>query len=385
MHWLRSRTRVVSKQWAVVSEILETVFLREIRFLKVDMRKSVTNLRRWLILGMFLLMGCRLVGSSDEQRGITAVSPPPPTPTENTAPTGRLLFVRFNPEGQSLVQFDIRTKEQIVLYTADPQALLSHVDVSPDGKQVVMAYAPPPSGRGVQFGYSRLYTLPVEGGEPVLLLTGKREEEIFFTPVWSPDGRFIYYAHVSFTDAQLTTFTTTLERLEVVTEKVEVLVEDGIWPRLSADGQQLAYVHQDKTTQKRSLYVAEADGTNPNLLVTADTFSDVDAPFFSPDGRWVYFGAVLPPVGLAWFDRLLGVKTAIAHNVPSDWWRIPVMGGQPEQVTTINAVGMYGSFDPNGRTIAFASQTGLYLMNLDGTNLTYLLETAAASTLAWIP
>jgi Tol biopolymer transport system component len=145
-----------------------------------------------------------------------------------------------------------------------------------------------------------------------------------------------------------------------------------IWPRLSADGQTMAYIQVDSDSLKRSLHIADADGANARLLVAADAFEDVDAPLFSPDDLWVYFGAVpaAQPAGLTWFDRLLGVKSAAAHDVPSDWWRIPLAGGAPEQITSIRAIGMYGDFVANGRYMAFAAQTGLYLMNPDGTNLT---------------
>ena len=52
---------------------------------------------------------------------------------------------------------------------------------SPDGKWVAVAAN---QGEG-----TRLFKVPVDGGQPVRLL-----DTLSFNPVWSPDGRFIVYS-----------------------------------------------------------------------------------------------------------------------------------------------------------------------------------------------
>jgi Tol biopolymer transport system component len=60
-------------------------------------------------------------------------------------------------------------------------------------------------------------------------------------------------------------------------------------------------------------------------------------------------------------------------------------GGTPERLTTLDDMGLYGDFSPDGRYLAFVSDTGLYLMNPDGSGLLRLIETSAANALSWIP
>jgi Tol biopolymer transport system component len=113
----------------------------------------------------------------------------------------------------------------------------------------------------------------------------------------------------------------------------------------------------------------------------------VDSPLFSPDGSAIIFSAVGegPQPSLSWLDQLSGVQVASAHNVPSDWWWVPVTGGTPERLTKIYDTGLYGDFSPDGRYIAYLSVSGLYLMTPDGKEITPLLSLQVIGSLEWIP
>lgn len=317
----------------------------------------------------------------------------PATPTENpNLPwsgrnlTGSLIFVRLQPGKVDLQKLNLVTGEQSTLYQVPERGWLSAAAASPDGVQAVLAYAPPPAANEVQFGYSDLYVMPLDGTAPPQLLTQRTyPDEIFFNPVWSPDGRFLYYTHIT-PPARENDYITNLERLELATGQISIIAAEAIWPRLSADGSQLAYITTDLLTLANTLYLANADGTAVSILVPPDNFLAVDSPLFSPDGAYIYFSGVpLEAASLSWLDKLLGVQTAAAHSLPSDWWRVPVGGGLPELVAPLQAVGLYGAFAPDGRTIAFTTQTGLYVMNPDGSDSLQLLETAPTSGLSWIP
>ena len=96
------------------------------------------------------------------------------------------------------------------------------------------------------------------------------------------------------------------------------------------------------------------------------------------------------PAAYSWLDRLLGVGLAEAapdrHNVPSDWWRVAVNGGQPQRLTQLYDMGLYGAFSPDGRYLAFVTVTGIFVMDLTGDKLTSLLSgTGTYGTLAWLP
>ena len=81
----------------------------------------------------------------------------------------------------------------------------------------------------------------------------------------------------------------------------------AFWPRLSPDGAKLTYVLWDVTHPPNQLFVADADGKNAKQIPLPKTIAAVDAPFFSPDGKYLIF-SVINNTGFAarsWFDRVL--------------------------------------------------------------------------------
>jgi Tol biopolymer transport system component len=342
--------------------------------MKVKMFMVVVNL-----CTILFMVACTL-----DPAGPVATTPSLPWGDHNL--TGKLIFIQWQNGKQNLTTLDLATNELSVLFAVPDKGWLSQADVSPDGNQVVLAYAPPPT-EGARFGYSSLYLVLADGvTEPRPLLTQSNPAELFFNPVWSPDSRYIYYSHAVPDEENLLSYVTTLERFDYITGEVNVIVENAIWPRLSPDGNRLAYVTFDPVTLENTLQVTDDDGANVVTVLPADAFPAVDAPLFAPDSQTLYFSALPPtPVTVSWVERLMGVKVAAAHDAPSDWWRISLAGGTPERLTTLDDMGLYGDFSPDGRYLAFVSDTGLYLMNPDGSGLLRLIETSAANALSWIP
>jgi Tol biopolymer transport system component len=258
---------------------------------------------------------------------------------------------------------------------------------APDGGQIALTYAPSPGENEIQFGYSGLYLLLADGrSEPRLLLERTFEQEVFFNPTWSPDGKQIYYTHVMPVDEDNFSFVNMLERVAIACGTVVVLDESGIWPRLSPVGRSLGFVHIDSYTLAAELVLADSNGENPTVLVTQEQFVTLDAPFFSADGEWLYFSAVAEQTSSAtWWERLLGIEVAAAHNLPSQWWWLPTTGGTPEPVTTEAHVGQYGAVSPDGRSLTFSSQSGIFVMQPDGSDMQQLLDVSAGDSLSWTP
>lgn len=327
----------------------------------------------WLIL-LLLLTAC------GTQSGETA------NPTV-ASPTGSLIFTQLDSNALDLVQYDLATDKTTTLFAVPDRAWLSYAQASADGNQLVLAYAPTPAEGEIQFGYTDLYLMLREAdAEPRLVDGAAAAGETFFDAVWSPDGRSLIYAHVFPDDSNRNGYTMQLERLDNESGDMDIITNDAIWPRLSPDGRLLAYVAIHPDTLENELIVADADGQNPRSLLPPSMFEAVDVPLFSPDGTMVYFSGATPTVSqLPWWDRLLGVQTAAAHNLPSDWWRVSVDGGVPELIADIDDVGLHGAFSPDGRFLAYISDSGVYIMNPDGTNRQQLLETTALSGLSWVP
>jgi Tol biopolymer transport system component len=199
----------------------------------------------------------------------------------------------------------------------------------------------------------------------------------------------LYYAHFIPVDKGngQRGFKYTVERLSYPNGKPEVLLEDAIWPRLSRDGKRLAYLSFDLKTSSNDLFIGDLDGKNSKAQIKPGTFIAVDAHHFSPDDKTILFSAVGEGKAslLNLFDILMGVGIAQAHDVPSDWWTLEVASGKLTRLTRIYDVGLYGSFSPDGKHIAFIAASGVYVMKADGNNLTPITSVSAVGTLEWVP
>jgi len=376
---------------------------------------------KFVLLLTWLLSACSL-NISDTSPTPTA-RPPAATPNASLAPTfiaavptsppatpfkvpitwdklkltGKLILAAGT---GGVVQLDLTSGQVTSLFQLpDPQNSWVQAEwVSPDKTQIAVAYAPPPLPGQVQFGYTNLYLLPIDGsGPPLPLFLNIKPNEAYFNPVWSPDGRYLYEVHLTPPPSKNDPPKYVIERLAYPPSKpdpqTEIVVKNGFWPRLSPDGAQLVYVAWDPTHPPNQLYLADADGQNAKQIALPKSFAAVDAPFFSPDGKYLIF-SVIGSTGFAersWLDRVLDVQTAWADGSPADWWRVPVAGGQAEQLTHISDTSLYGIFSPDGQHIVYTSGSGLSVMNADGTGVTSLLTPdkipgmVGASTVNWIP
>jgi hypothetical protein len=299
--------------------------------------------------------------------------------------SGQLYFVGYVDQRPKLIRLDLQSGEESILFDPPGSAWLSEVAVSPDGGHLLLAYSPPPEGGQIQYGFTGLYTMPADGStEPQSLVERADPSETYFNISW-PLDEYLYYAHFTPTvdDEGFIFYGSQVERLHLPSDRVEILAEDAAWPRLSRDGSLLAYVTEDN-----DFLLADPDGSDPHPILDQEAFSAVDAPLFSPDGVLICFSAVLPSTAArpSLVDRLLGVEVAQAHSVPSDWYCLPLDGGgEPQRLTELNAVGLYGDFDQTGERIVFLTAAGIYLMNADGSDLTQIREVPATGTINWLP
>ena len=283
-----------------------------------------------------------------------------------------------------------------ILFHTPPAGIIHSVTVSPDEKQLVFSYALPPGvDQNVQ---QELYQMPLDGSKaPELFLTPPSHDDQYIQPDWSPDSKFIYFAHTNYQrppqKGQHYPFFE-IYRMAYPAGQPEKLVDQAYWPRLSADGSRLAYVTLDLMTGKNKLFLANVDGSNAvELSLTGAVPLDIlDAPLFAPDGQSLLFSVPVPqesyePASPTWIEKILGVTVASAHVVPSEWWSAPLTGGAATQLTQIQAIGLFGSISPDKKMIASYSGGGIFVMNPDGTGLTMLVKDLGGlpGTVSWIP
>jgi Tol biopolymer transport system component len=331
-----------------------------------------------LVVLLWAMVACAAEAPAETPTDPTLI----PAQAETAEPlTGYLYYIRINPGQQFLARYDFENGRSQNIFPIPEGGWVSYAALSPDGTQMALGYAPPPSPTQTLFGYSRLYLLPLDEDEPLLLVEPDDPRELYFNPTWSPDGRSLYYIHIIPDEAASLGYTLHLSRYDLETAVTTQLIPNALWARVSDDGRQIAYIPY--RGQSHELVLVDQNGENGRILIEDGRFEAIDAPIFSPDGQWIYFSAVEWPEPVSFWQRWLGAQTAAAHDIPSDWWRIPVSGGEPERLTEVNLVGLYGDFVGNGRYLAFASRSGLYLLDTADMSVTQLLDVMAGSALSY--
>jgi Tol biopolymer transport system component len=308
---------------------------------------------------------------------------------------------------QGVQELDLSNGKVTTLFKPPQDGWLTAASVAPDGKQIALAYGPPPAAGQPQLGYTSLYLLPGDCASRAngctvddlkLLLDRSNPHEAYFSPVWAPDGKALYFAHFTPSDSGSNSpFKYTLQSMVVPGGSPQVLLQDALWPNVSADGTHIAYVYSDPKDYTNHLLIAGPDGKNAQDVVGPKAFAAVDAPFFTPDGKKLVFSAVgegpaagtpTPAPALSWLDQLTGVQVAAAapdrHNVPSDWWVIDLSGGQLTRLTKQYDTSMFGAFSPDGLHIAYLSASGLWIVGPDGGKPQRILNTTGYGTLDWV-
>ncbi len=314
--------------------------------------------------------------------------------------TGTLVYQKSIQSGSSLSMsietLDLATGQVATVFQAPSAGWINSMSVSPDRRVLVMAYVPPPVDNSSTGGVQQaLYVLPLDGSSlPQLLFTPRLGDDQYLEPAWSPDGKFLYFCRLDPSTSNLLlgrSGTYQVYRMAYPGGEPQKIIDKAYWPHLSRDGARLAYVTTDPTDQSNKLFVSNPDGTGAARvnLTGGHIPSILDAPIFAADGRSILFSATVPtwPAQPSWADRLFGITVASAHTIPSDWWSVPTGGGEPTRLTHLAARGLYGSLSPDGNLMASYSNSGIFVMDLDGTGLT-VVTTANGNlpgTLDWIP
>lgn len=268
-------------------------------------------------------------------------------------------------------RFDLATGGRESLIELDRFAFAYSLAVGPD-QQLVVSTSPAPVGEEPAAAFSELSRLD-DGGFSHVFGDAVVDSWSFF-PEWTPSGDSLWFVH---SDASMEAGESTLTSLDLGTGQSEQFTVWATEPAVSSGGE-VAYIRIDSDTADRSLHVLDPM-SGQDTEVWGPDLQDMGLPMFSPDGESLYFLRLsLDPLGwmdtLAWLNPL--ISTAAAHNGhdrPADWWRIPVAGGEPEQVTFLGTIHYAGVVDPGGDWLFIATREGVQQVDLRSGEATVIL------------
>ena len=245
--------------------------------------------------------------------------------------------------------------------------------VDSDGEQVVaiteggtpMSGAWSPNGTQVTYSTlipSQIVTQELSSGRTRTVASGPG---VFISPVFSPDGASIVYAHGVDEGVDLYTVGATgtgARRLSVGRGS------DNVSPTFSPDGRRIAFM--SGRVGHPEIHTMDADGTNVDLLTPLDVGEQAyrASPDWSPDGRLVAFqsrvGGAFQILTLDLRDRALRQLTSDGRNEDPSW-------------------------APDGRHLVFVSTRGgvrqLWVLDAESGRTRQLTHGAAVRLPAWSP
>jgi serine/threonine protein kinase/Tol biopolymer transport system component len=217
-----------------------------------------------------------------------------------------------------------------------------------------------------QEGHGDIATIPASGGTPVKITTGDSTD---WNPVWSPDGKYIYFASDRGGSMSLWRVAVDEKTGEAVgaPEAVPTPSKYALSPSFPRDGKLLAYVRYESMANVQSLPFDAASGkvTGDPVWVTRG-YTQISNPQLSPDGeRYV-----------ARWPRLTQEDIAVFDKDGSNW----------RSLTDDEFQDRRPRWFPDGQRIAFVSDRSgtnqIWAINADGTGLrqlTFAAENGAGS------
>ena len=205
----------------------------------------------------------------------------------------------------------------------------------------------------------QVWTVPVAGGEPAAVTSGKGRN---WNPAWSPDGRSLYY--VSDRGGSMNLWRARIDESsgrplaepEAVTTPATLLAH----PSVAADGRHIAYSSVLVTTNVKRAGFDPRRGdvvSEPIWLTHGSRRWANPAP--SPDGKQVVFYSLVEPEGDLYIMRADGV-------------------GSPRQLTGDSASDRVPRWSPDGAWIAaFSDRSGplqIWKIHPDGSGLTQVTD-----------
>jgi serine/threonine protein kinase/sugar lactone lactonase YvrE len=254
----------------------------------------------------------------------------------------------------NLWRVNVATGEKRRIYEGDAE----QPAWSPGGERVAFVF--------MQKGGRRdIATIPADGSAAAIVVT--KDGSTNWCPVWSPDGKFLYYA--SDKNGNMNFWRVRLDEASgLITGEPEAVVAPSKYSHhlaFSGDGKRLIYVQTDRES---NIYGAEFD---------AQTEKTIGEPFAITRGTREIGRARLSPDGKQFVVRL-------PRSTQDDIAIVSRDGKTWRDLTNDTAFDRYARWSPDGKRIAFASDRSgnyeIWMIDADGTNLRQITFTGKVGT-----
>ena len=165
---------------------------------------------------------------------------------------------------------------------AKPPRVITHIVFRADGEGFL------------EEGFSHVFVVPSEGGSPRQVTSGSFHHD--GTPAWTADGKAILVSANRRDDWEYEPADSEIYEFAVADGALRRLTDrrgPDTTPVVSPDGRLVAYLGYDdryQGYQVTRLSVMNRDGSSARVL-TGSFDRDINAPRFSRDGKWIYFGS----------------------------------------------------------------------------------------------
>lgn len=143
---------------------------------------------------------------------------------------------------------------------------------------------------------------------------------------WSRDGRILYAKFNGHGSSLITTEPDGTAPKSLLDE------DSGIAnPRVSPDLHHIVFLSDRSGTDH--FWRVDLDGSNLMQLTNGNWYSHYDAPGFSPDGKWVFYG-----------------RSGRENGI----WKVPIEGGNPVRVVSAHDEVSFPEVSPDGKMLAYS-------------------------------
>jgi Tol biopolymer transport system component len=295
--------------------------------------------------------------------------------------TETLLVTRL----EGIARFETGSKDEELLIRSPAEALLLEPASSPDGGRIAYVRQLTPfvrPGDVPQAGMD-LYVADRDGANSKLLIEHGQPNEMVRDPAWLPDGRRLL---VSVQRIEQGRFVISLEQVDIETGARTVLRQGPFSLALSADGSKLAYLEIDASLNQ-TLRVANLDGSGARVIAgPAQGLVSFTSPRFSPDGRFLVFGAGEPieqqiSAGPQRFVSAAGgvapasfARSPLFDGTPKDIWLYDLTTGELRKLADLNVDDPSLGWSRDGEQLFVYAGAGLFALDSASGESTRLAE-----------